>query len=152
MKAYLIDPENRTITEVDHDDTIEDIYAKIGADCFDVARLEDGDGIYVDDEGLMKSSDVDMDPWRFFAVTDPEGITLRHPVLSGLGLVLGCDSEGGSCEPRITIEELRARVIWLPNATGARLAERALSMSGQVRMFDTIQQMQDFLDCANGRR
>lgn len=101
MKAYLIDPEARTITEVEHDGDYRQIYEFIDADCFDLARLnEHGDGIYVDDEGLFTKR-------CFFHV---EGYS--HP-LAGKGLVLGCDEEGNSTAPTITLEWLKERVEFL---------------------------------------
>lgn len=98
MKAYLINPHDCTITEVDHNGDYKQIYDLIGASYFDVARInEHGDGVYVDDEGLFNHSDL-------FRIHD------THQPLAGRGLVLGCDDEGNSIEPTVTLE-------WLQNNT-----------------------------------
>lgn len=109
MKAYLINPYDRTIKEVDYpgDGDINDIYKLLSTpehpvDTFDVVRFNDlGDGIYVDDEGLFKG------PQKFFQVTN------YHTPLCGCGLVLGCDSEGSSVSPTVDMEWLRANVTML---------------------------------------
>lgn len=96
MKAYLINPETQSISTVNYSGDFNEIYTHINAGCFDVARINDkGDGIFVDDEGLLK-------PQKYF---------FKHSGyanwLAGRGLVLGCDENGDSCEPSVSIEELR---------------------------------------------
>jgi len=99
MKAYLINPEQQNITEVEYSGNYEDIYKLIGAEMFDVVRLNrEGDGIFVDDVGLMKRQ-------RFFFRHSG-----YHNWLAGKGLVLGCDDSGESCEPSISIEQLRQSI------------------------------------------
>lgn len=96
MKAYLIDPEHMAVSAVDYDGDYRNIYKLIGAECFDVARInEDGDGIFVDDEGLLRSG-----------VQPAFQTSLYHSPLVGKGLVLGTDAEGNSISPKITMAEL----------------------------------------------
>lgn len=103
MKAYLIDPWTRTITAVEYSGDYQEIYQHIGASCFDCARFADnGDGVFIDDEGLLKNGEQ-----SFFAIWG-----YPQP-LAGKGLVLGCDADGESVEPQISLEELRARVRFL---------------------------------------
>lgn len=101
MKALLINPIDRTITEVEYDGNYKTIYTLIGADNFDLAGLNnEGDGIFVDGEGLLKD---DMDPP--FRVAHPD---LVEPCfLVGKGLVLGTDKDGESITPHITLAELK---------------------------------------------
>lgn len=96
MKAYLIDPAARTITQVEYTGDYKNIYTHIEANCFDVARVyKNGDGIFVDDEGLLN------EPEHFF-------IHRNYPnPLAGKGLMLGVDDEGESVEPGTDIETLR---------------------------------------------
>ena len=98
MIAYLIDPHAKTVEQVDYSGEYQDIYKLIDARTFDVARLAEGDGIFIDDEGLMVDEPV------FFKHKD-----YRHPLV-GKGLVLGCDDEGNSISPACTLDELRAQV------------------------------------------
>lgn len=111
MKSYLINPEARTINEVEYDGDYHSIYGFIGADTFDVVGIEKGDGIYVDDEGLLKG------PSHFFHVRG-----MATP-LAGNGLVLGSNDDGESIEPKITLETLRERVRW---ATPVKVNKRVI--------------------------
>ena len=78
------------------------IYQHIGADCFDCARVyPNGDGIFVDDEGLLKN------PQHFF-------IHRNYPsALTGKGLMLGVDNEGESIAPQTDIETLRGDIAFV---------------------------------------
>lgn len=99
MKAYLIDPVQRTVEEVAFNDSRDyhQIHELIGADCYDVARINrEGDGIFVDDEGLLRSG-----------ILPAFQTTLYGGPLAGRGLCLGCDPEGETREPQITLEALR---------------------------------------------
>ena len=96
----LIDPFEKTITPVYYDGDFHSIYNLIDCSCFDVVRCGKYD-LFVDDEGLFK------DDQSFFLVFD-----YPQP-LAGKALVVGCDEEGNTIEPSITIEELEARLIWV---------------------------------------
>lgn len=92
MRAYLIDPEARTLSVVDYTNNICEL---IGAERFDAARFSDqGDVVYVDDEGLFGS------PTTLFLI---EGYP--QP-LAGKGLVVGTDAEGNDIEPTTTLDWL----------------------------------------------
>lgn len=98
MQAFLIDPVAREVTAVEYDGDWQNISKLIGARVFDVARLQNGDSIFVDDEGLFREEQ------SFFMHTG-----YGNP-LAGKGLVLGCDEHGDSTAPNCTLEELRAQV------------------------------------------
>ena len=98
-KAILIDPVTETITEVEWNGDFHHIYKLIDCDTYDVARINrEGDGIFVDDEGLFKERQF------FFWHSD-----YPQP-LAGKGLLLGCDDQGESVAPHTTIEEVRSKV------------------------------------------
>jgi hypothetical protein len=98
MRTILIDPVERSFTEVNYDGDFRSIYTHLGCDLFDVVYTDLGD-IYVDDEGLLKS------PQKFFHI---EG--LPSP-LAGRGLVFGpVDEEGNSTEATVSIDELEKKV------------------------------------------
>jgi len=100
MKAYLINPFAREVTEVEYSGDFEQIYDFLGGvRCFTCVTInQEGDGVFVDDEGLFNGDN------EFFTVTGyPEP-------LAGFGLVLGCDPEGESVAPALTLEDLRDRV------------------------------------------
>lgn len=98
MKAYLIDPYEQSVSEVEYNGDYNQIYKLIDATTFDVARIADGDSIYIDDDGLSKD-------WQEFFMHEDYG----NP-LAGKGLVLGCNDEGDSTEPACTLEQLREQV------------------------------------------
>lgn len=101
MKAYLIDTPNMQVVEVDYDGDWHSISRDhLKCELFSTVRLNaEDDCIFVDDEGLLNDN-----PHGWFTI-DTYGQPLR-----GYGLVLGTDYEGESVEPRISLEELRAKV------------------------------------------
>lgn len=112
MKAIHINPKTQTIREIEipnnGDELNPAIYAILECQLFDVVRLEGGDGIFVDDEGLLKD-----EPGPFFTLWG-----YPNPI-AGHGLVLGCDEDGNSCAPVVTVQELRDWVVWLPTIQAA---------------------------------
>ena len=56
MKAILIDVKTQEIKEVEHDNKIQNIYDLIDCRAFDVVRIDDVNGIFVDDEGILKDN------------------------------------------------------------------------------------------------
>ena len=95
MRAILIDPFTRTITDVEYSGDYKDIYKLIDCDTFTVATINNrDDGIFVDDEGLFK-------PGQAFFWHD------GYPQpLAGRGLVLGCNEEGESVEPSVSMADV----------------------------------------------
>lgn len=102
MKAYLIDPAAKTVTETDWNGDFRHIYELIDAQAFDIARLTtDGDSVYVDDEGLINGTAHKV------GLFEVEGYSVP---LAGKGLVLGHNGSGESIEPRMSLADLTARV------------------------------------------
>lgn len=104
MKAYLIDPTNQTVTQVEHDGSLQDLYAHTRCQCIDAVRInEQGDCVFVDDEGLLNGAGYTHGP---FMLTRGE----RRMPLMGYGLVLGSTIEGESTDPACTLDEVKALV------------------------------------------
>ena len=110
MKAFLINPETRTIEQVEYTGNWRDIYSLIGCDCFTTMDIDGSNTVYVDDEGMFAEG-----PRHFFQ------FGRDFPPLAGKGLVLGYDSEGETVEPTITLEELKAATWWLDEFTAQML-------------------------------
>lgn len=99
MKAYLIDPFTKTVSEVDYDGNYQNIYKLISSDtnpvstftCVNVNEAEDT--VFVDDEGLLDN----MNTQQFFSLNG-------YP-LAGKGLVLGTNEDGESVTPSISLKE-----------------------------------------------
>lgn len=108
MRAILVNPyspdNDQRVKAVNFDDTLDSIYKLIEAETFDIARLANGDAVFVDDTGLMNSSFMDM-----FLI---EGYS--YP-LAGRGLILGTNLDTGeSTEPELTVEQARAIIKFWP--------------------------------------
>jgi hypothetical protein len=101
MKAYLIDPAERSVREVETTGELDSLYELLGCDLVDAVRLDDCD-VWIDDEGLFKPEP------RFFSFTDP-----NVPPLAGRGLVLGVDDEGNCTEPKPSLDEIAKRVMFV---------------------------------------
>lgn len=104
MKAILIDVKKEEVREVEHDDTLKNIYELVECATFDVVRIDNTNGIYVDDEGLFVEDQL------FFTY---HGDTYSQ-TLAGNGLILGVDSEGNSIAPTITVEEVEEAIDFEP--------------------------------------
>ena len=99
--GYLVDPVEKTVTEVVLSDNYRAIYPLLECDTFDMVTINaEGDGIFVDDEGLLKEGQ------SFFQIDGCPS------ALAGRGLVLGCYEETGESRPRpvISLEDFTKRV------------------------------------------
>ena len=103
MKAILIDVKNQEIKEVEHDNTLQNIYDLIDCRVFDVVRIDDVNSIFVDDEGILKDN-------LYFEYSGSG----RVFQLAGNGLILGVDDEGDSTSPTLTVEDVEGKVRFLP--------------------------------------
>ena len=103
MKAYLIDPYETTVTEVEYSGNYEDIYKLIDCHTFDCVGFRGfKDTIYIDDEGLYKEDK------QFFMV---DGFPTP---LCGKALVLGTDKKGNSQAPKISLTKLKKMITFIP--------------------------------------
>jgi hypothetical protein len=112
MRAILIDPEKRTITEIqlkgkgfrETNAVLRCHSHTTGA--FLSGSLEEGfDAVYVSDDPLEERDD----PRFWFQVDADRNPPSSYP-LAGLGLALGTDPRGASCDVGISVEELRRRI------------------------------------------
>lgn len=106
MRAYLIDPFAKEVSEVNYTGDYKNINEHIQAPMFCVVDIDnDGDSIFIDDEGLY------VEEQEFFWFDG-------YPqMLAGRGLVLGTDKEGESVEPKCSIDWLRERIRFQPKRT-----------------------------------
>lgn len=101
MKAFLIDPNAETITEVEQS-SLKDLYRLIECDTICAAHIEGRDVIYVDDNGLYAEPPMPCFTYRGYP----------H-ILTGKGVVVGTTDEGDDVEPAHTLQQLTARITWL---------------------------------------
>jgi hypothetical protein len=88
MRAIKIDAINQEVKEIDFEGNFQDIQREIDVDCFTVVPMDNGDALYVDDEGLLNGTfmfmEIEIDGYVRF--------------LAGNGLILGTDDEGESSD------------------------------------------------------
>lgn len=104
--GFLIDPASNSISRLEFPTgkrVLDVMYEAIGCDLVEIVYLNgERDGVFVDEEGLLKPQK------DFFYI---EG---THQPLAGRGVVLGCDSEGETISPAaVTLDWLRANVSFI---------------------------------------
>ena len=96
MKAYYIDPILKFVAQVDYSGDYKEIYKWIDATTFDVVNINSyGDGLYVDDEGLLKEHNYyyELPVYRY----KPSGFGgYNQEVYAGKSIIIGSDSKGDS--------------------------------------------------------
>jgi hypothetical protein len=101
MKAFLIDPFAKVVTEVDYNGDYHQIYDFIKADLFDAVRANKyDDTLFVDDEGLFKD-DQAFFKWK----------TYGQP-LAGRAVLLGTDNDGEPQDVQATLDEVVENILW----------------------------------------
>lgn len=116
MRAILINPAEKAITEVEYSGNYKQIYEHIRASVFEIVSTAAPDGaevcVFVDEEGLLNGN-----PHGWFTI---EG---NAQPLRGRGLVLGCDDQGESIASPLDVEQVAAMVRF-PSDTEVRQAYR----------------------------
>jgi hypothetical protein len=101
VRAILIDVKNQVIKEVEHDDTLDNIYELVDCRLFDVCSIDSVNSIFLDDEGLLRN-DVRM--FDYFTKD------LKYRI-AGNGLILGLDVETGeSISTTLNLDEVKNNV------------------------------------------
>lgn len=111
VKSILICPHTHTVTLIDRPQDLRGIYQALShgdfkVDTIDAVRLENGDAIYIDDEGALYGGNptwcMDYAP---------------HLKLAGRGLLTGVDREGDDADPKTTLDEIKRHVLFLDMVT-----------------------------------
>lgn len=102
MRAILIDPQARTVSEVDYTGDYKNIYEHIDAECFDCVRIGDEieHTLFVDDEGLING--------RADGTFRYDGDNPAY--LVGKGLILATDADVESIEASLSLDYVRSKV------------------------------------------
>ncbi len=99
MKAYLIDPEQQTIQDKDISSR-DEIVAAIGYDTLETDSLGGSDTLFFDEECFLRGASG-----RF-------QIDKLIPV-SGKGVIIGTDANGGLQDVSLSIDDLKSRTQYL---------------------------------------
>lgn len=107
MRAILIDPTTKTVSETEYSGDYHDITKLIAAESglFTVVRLSSSHVMYVDDEGLL----VNPNPNGYFRL---EGYPT---ILAGKGLIVGSTPDGNDVETSIPVSVVEAVVTFVDN-------------------------------------
>lgn len=127
MRAILIDPENKRVTEVQipggDETTGAAINKLIGSDLFCSGHyFDNNDTIYCDDEGLLGEEL----PMMF-------RIGMEGQPIPGKGLVVGADEGGNSVDAKTSVGEITEKVRWMiPMDRGGRIVVDILNGGEEV--------------------
>lgn len=109
MKAIVINPANKTVTEAEYHGDFKELYpllsyADFEVDCFDIVKIDDSETIFVDDNGLINNNG---NRHGFFYVKGD------YPVmLAGKGVILGTDADGESIATSLTTEQVKQMILF----------------------------------------
>lgn len=112
MRGILINPWLKEIKQVEVGNDIQDIYQHLSntdpsclVTCITIGHVwENGDTLYVDDEGLFK-------PQCYFKV-------LGGNLLTGRGLILGTNFEGDSVDVKSDLTDIIVQTTFLSSIKG----------------------------------
>lgn len=103
MTAFLLDPYEKTVTEVDFPTDIDGVYDLLKCTVFEVVPLSNGDMAYVDEHGKLNITPLT----RFIGFGD----LFPHDLIAGRALVVGPpDDEGYDTSVMISRDVLEASV------------------------------------------
>ena len=103
MRVILIDAKNRQLREdfIDDEKTLDGLQEAVGGNIEVAVQFDDGDCVYVNEEGLFHSNDH----WFFV-----EG---AHQPFAGNGVVSCINEAGDTIDARISIDELLPKIQWM---------------------------------------
>ena len=114
MKAYYIDPILEFVAEVSYSGDYKEIYKWIQAKTFDVVNINGyGDGLYVDDEGLLKEKNYyySLPVYRY----NSEKLEGKYELqtYAGKSIIIGLDGNGDSDDVKgLSFDLLKDRIKW----------------------------------------
>lgn len=107
MRAYLINPLDQTIIEVQHNETTAELHGYLQVEKFKILRqglsLHKGDGIYVDAKFRQRPCVPRLGMFSFKGVGG---------MIIGRALVSGHTIDGEMCDPRTPITRIRDLIAW----------------------------------------
>ena len=102
MRAILINPFTRTVSDIDTDASLDELYEFLQVEVITVMQVGASHVMILDDEGLMKSK-IEQEYFQLKGMDQP---------LAGRGLILA-DEYGESRPATLSIKEVEDKVVWL---------------------------------------
>ena len=109
MRAIIINPEKKEVTEIQIGSDYKEIYKAISCDTFSCpVTYDNNDCLYCDDEGLFKpqKGGIIMKNWYY-------------PILGKI-LILGTNEDGESADAKTDIRFFENQITWLNEAQAER--------------------------------
>lgn len=100
MRAILIDPTEKTITEVEHDGSLDSLYRLVGAKPIDIRPCGTNVVLVIDDEGLFKEDQ------RFFSILGAPDF-----IFAGKALLMGNSDFGEAIDLPAFVTTLKAAAL-----------------------------------------
>jgi hypothetical protein len=112
MIAYFINPADKTVSQIELEGW-DGIRAKLGGYLEIAARWDNGDVLFVDEEGFLKPQEL------YFRITERP-----DQPFAGVGVMVGREQEDGGEDnhpPSMTLQQLSSRVTFLSRAAVVEL-------------------------------
>jgi hypothetical protein len=153
MRAILIDPEKRTVSEIQHrGGGYRETNRILGCNEHTLRAWLNGsmsegfDAVFVSDDPLE-----DRDDPRFWFQVDADRDPPSSFPIAGLGLALGTDQEGESCNVRISVEELAKRITFTQRKFRGFTVERGVEGDTGLLKIDADAPIIDGTDEGKGK-
>lgn len=103
LRALLIDPKAKIVSEIAHSDGLDEMYAVLGCANVEAVMLSKTEALYVDEDGLLQD-----EPGPFFAM---KGI---HDPFGGRGMIIGVNAAGDHVDSEMMLAEV-IRMVSFPD-------------------------------------
>lgn len=113
MRAILINPEDRTVTEIQIEGGLDSMYKAMDCEMVEAPiSFDNADTLYCDEEGLFKHQ--------------KGGITMKDWCMPILGkmLIVGTDEEGCDVDAVSKVKDIQKDIIWVNEADAEIYRER----------------------------
>ena len=105
LRAILIDPFLRVISEVNVNNDLQSFYDILDIKTLAIVNIDNTNSLYIDDEGLLKDHNSLFE------------IASYAVPLAGRALVVAHNEEGETIETTLDIDQIRSMVGWVDDQT-----------------------------------
>jgi len=134
LRAILIDPLLRVISEVNVDNDLQSFYDILNIRSLAMVNIDNTNSLYIDDEGLLNN---DNSLFEIASYAQP---------LAGRALVVAHNEEGETVETTLDIDQIRSMVGWVDDQTPEEVLE---ANPPQVTSFDSFEEFMEEMMFAN---
>lgn len=134
ISPILIDAKNRTVSRIPaFEESLQKIYSLIGCELITSVGLDNGDCLFLDDEGLINGTE------EFFYL---EG--MGQPFAGNALVMGGADDEGNSTDPKSTVEGIAEKVQFM-NADAFKQGYLDELVTPHILSFESSEEMMKFI-------